>query len=239
MNPASPRTHFGLAQLALAQQDYAGCLSHLDAGGDVPFSRKQSCSLRLRAQQRLGNKKAVERERDRLKTLSDDPPWPDPILEKVAVCQVGVKVRVRRAFEIFRAKQIEEALALFARTTEAYPNSDVAWSAQARAFTLLGRFPEAEEAFERCLKLAPNGAEDWFTLGFVRLNRKNYPGALECFQTVIRLTPAHAGAHCRVGECLEATGDKAGAIAAYQEALRHRPDYPEARERLAKLQGGK
>jgi tetratricopeptide (TPR) repeat protein len=239
VNPTSPRTHLGLAQAALARQDYAGCLSHLDAVGDIPFSRKQSCSLRLLAHQRLGDKPAVAREGDRLKTLPSDQPWPDPILEKVALCQLGVRGRANRAFRILGAGQTEEALSLFARTVKDYPDSELAWMVQGRAFTILGRFPEAEAALEHCLKLAPHLAEGWFTLGFVRLNRKNYPGALECFRTVIRLTPGHLGAHCRVGECLEAMGDRAGAIDSYQLALRHRPDYPEARERLAKLQGGK
>jgi tetratricopeptide (TPR) repeat protein len=238
VNPASPRTHLGLAQVALARQDYPACLSHLDAVGDLPFLRKQSCSLQLLAHQHLGDKAAVERERDRLKTLPDDQPWPDPILEKVARCQVGLRGRTTRVFQILRAGQTEEALSLLARTIEDYPDSEMAWTAQARAFALLGRFSEAEEDLNHSLKLAPRNAEVWFTLGFVRLNRKNYPGALECFRTVIRLRPADAGAHCRVGECLEATGNRAGAIAAYQQALRSRPDYPEAREQLAKLQGG-
>jgi tetratricopeptide (TPR) repeat protein len=237
VNPMSPRTHLGLAQVALARDDYAVCLSHLEAVGDLPCARKQSCSLRLLAHQRLGNKTAVEQDMEQMKSLPDDQPWPDPILDKVAACQVGVRARAKRALHFVQSGRTEEALLLLAQTIKDYPESDIAWTIQGRVFTLLGRFPEAEEALVRSLKLTPEGAEVWFTLGFVRLNRKNYPGALECFRTVIRLRPADVAAHCRVGECLELAGDRAGAIEAYQQALRYLPAYPEARERLAKLRG--
>jgi tetratricopeptide (TPR) repeat protein len=236
-DPEAPRAHLRLAQVAAARQEWGECLRHLATVGDVPYARKQACSLRLLAFQRLGDAKAAAREQEQLRELSDDPRWPDAPVDALAQFEVGVRSRLTRAGVLLRQGQTQQALSLLEQTVLDYPDSDVAWASLGRTLAFVNRFAEAEPPLERSLELAPNAADAWAVLGLVRLQRKNYTGALECFRTVNRLKPADPEAHCKVAECLLAVGDRPGAIEAYRQALRYQPDFAEARTQLARLQG--
>jgi tetratricopeptide (TPR) repeat protein len=233
-----PRVHVRLAQLAVARQDWSECLRHLDAVGDIAYARKQACSLRLIAEQRLGNAPAAQREQELLSQLPDDPPWPDPILDKLSGFQVGLMGRLGRAKELFRQGDADGTLSLLTQTVCDYPESDFAWALLGRALARAGDLPAAEETLWKSVELAPEKADVWTSLGFVRLSRQNPTGALDCYRVVIRLKPTDADVHCKVGQCLEATGDRSGALEAYRQALRYQPEFREARERLVKLEAG-
>ena len=233
--PDDPRAHLLAAQIAVARQEWAECLRHLDAVVDAPPAQKQVCALRLLAYGRLGDTAGAKREQDRLAKLPDEPPWPDPLLDKLTNFQVGILPRLTKAEALIQQRQSQEAIILLHKAIRDYPNSESAYGLLGQCLAMRGNYAEAEEALGKSLELAPASVDIWSGLAEVRVRRRNLLGALKCLREVIRLNPTNPEAHYKAGLLLAETGDRAGAVEAFRQALRLRPDYRAARGELDKL----
>jgi Tfp pilus assembly protein PilF len=235
LDPDEPRAHLRLAQVAAARGDWTGCRSHLEPASAAPSARKQVCALRLRACERLGDPPGAQAQQRLLAELPEDPPWPDAIVEQALPLQFGLASRGSLSAQLWREGKPQESLALLEDAVQQYPDSAQAWDRLGRTLGALGRFPEAERAFQRSLKLAPDQGDVWFFLGEIRREQRQFDGALAAFRASARLRPADAETRCKIGACLAALGDRDGAAAAYREALRQQPNLAEARTALARL----
>lgn len=235
IDPAEPRAHLRLAQLAAARQQWRECLHHLEPAAASPAARKQACALRLRAALALGDTAAAQDEQRLLAKLPDDAPWPDAIAASSLAFPFGLKSRLGLARELLSQRRAQQALALLEETVRKYPDSAAAWDNYGRVLGVVRQFAQAERALQRSLELTPHRGEVWFFLGVMRLEQGQFEEALVALREAARLKPTDPQARCKIGACLAGKGDLPGAAEAYQEALRLQPDLAEARDELAKL----
>jgi len=143
-------------------------------------------------------------------------------------------------------EHLGEILARLNRVTEAIEHYELALRvrpdfAEAHcnlgvALAALGRTTEAITQFEQAVRYKPNYAEAFNNLGAVWWRIGKVTEAVNCYEQALRLNPDNAEAHYNLGGALEQSGRIPDAVAHYEEALRLRPNFPQARDRLARLQ---
>jgi tetratricopeptide (TPR) repeat protein len=114
----------------------------------------------------------------------------------------------------------------------------------AEAFSLLERgvkcykrrrFPEALEALQAAVILAPEEARAWRYLSATYFELGDYEQAIASARRVVRLTPDDPVALCNLGTVLRKAGELGQARAYQLRARRLAPGYRRARVELAKL----
>ncbi|HXE53542.1 MAG TPA: tetratricopeptide repeat protein [Tepidisphaeraceae bacterium] len=115
---------------------------------------------------------------------------------------------------------LRQALALRARP-EAYNNL-------ANALQAVGNFDEALEAYQQCLRLAPNYADAHNNLAIVLKQKGRFDEAITHFRKSLELRPGNHEARYNLGLALKAVGRLDEAVDAFRQALEQRPDYAEA-----------
>jgi tetratricopeptide (TPR) repeat protein len=129
-----------------------------------------------------------------------------------------------------RARALEKAqnwpgmLAHSRRWTKAEPGNELAWFSLALAYSEMGRYREAIEAYREALRLKPDDASTWYNLGLNYSKLGRYREEIEAHREALRLKPDFAKAWFNLGGAYGALGRYREAIAACQEALRLMPD---------------
>jgi tetratricopeptide (TPR) repeat protein len=111
----------------------------------------------------------------------------------------------------------------------------------ATALHEMGRTDEAVARVREVIRIYPEHAPAYNTLGYLLQDRGELPAARAAYQHAIQLKPDYADAFRGLGLLLLESGETGQALTALREALRHDPDHPEAlgdlgvalRERLA------
>jgi tetratricopeptide (TPR) repeat protein len=229
-----PYARFGLAQVAIARQEYLQSLSYLQAATDDPHVRKRACALRATVHERLGNHQDADKERRRFAELPEDVPWPD-VFHQVNRMRVGLRGRIDHANYLVRQNNPAQAVKLMEETVQKYPQSDQAWLAFGVAMENVKNPAGAEKAMEKAIQLAPGRADHRFYLGELLQSQQRFKEAAAAFRKASELRPVDANTYLRLGECLLSQGDKTGAVEAFHKALLYNPDLKEARQHLEKL----
>jgi len=227
-----PHAILSMGKLKLAQGDLQGALEYLERAGAQPQTVRASTALLAAVHQRLGNSAAAAEASKRLSSLPADPPMPDPFLGETAELQTGMQSRLTHADRLLKAGQLNEALELFARIAETYPQESIAWQLLGQARLEAKSYREAETALREAVRLAPNSAESHFQLGSAFFLQGLPRRASESFQRSIELRPNYAPGHFNLGLCLANDGDHAAAIAAFREAIRLDANFAEAHRQL-------
>ena len=97
----------------------------------------------------------------------------------------------------------------------------------------LGRLTEAIDGYHQTLRLKPDCAEAYCSLGVALLQQGMQREAVAYYEQALRLKPNYAQAHSNLGVALAELGRLKDAVACCQEALRHEPDYAEAHVTVA------
>ena len=128
---------------------------------------------------------------------------------------------VRGQFEQHRI-----AVALHERAAELEPANATMQGHLGAALVALGRFPQAQAAFEAALRVAPHDAVAHNGLGAAldRLGRSDEAEAE--FRAALALDPTLGEAACNLGANLLQTGDVAGATVLFERALTLEPRNP-------------
>lgn len=92
-----------------------------------------------------------------------------------------------------------------------------------------GRTMQALSAYERALRVRPDGVEAITGLGYCALDLQQLGQAIQRFTQALSLRPSHGDAMVGLGEAYRAMGDKARAVDAYRAYLRLHPNGPKAR----------
>ena len=121
------------------------------------------------------------------------------------------------------------------------PSYASAWSLRGLVFMALREDREAEEAFLKGTRLAPNDSELANNYGYFLCNRGRAREGLSKLEAVIRdpLYPTPEKALVNAGSCSLALHDDVAAEDLLRQALRIRPTEPQAALTLARLQDGK
>ena len=99
------------------------------------------------------------------------------------------EVHRERGLALAELARLEEALAAFREAFRRNPQDPVALEDAARAAFHLGRDREAAIHYETLLRLRPNDADTWKTLGAIYIQRLQDPAqASRCFREALRLS---------------------------------------------------
>lgn len=100
------------------------------------------------------------------------------------------------------------------------------------AYQLAGRFVEAEKAYVKAVRLAPQDYIARNNLGAIYLKQRRYGDAVDQFKGVLAQVPETVAAHFNLGLAYAALGRLSEAETSFAEAVRLKPDYREASENL-------
>ncbi len=96
-----------------------------------------------------------------------------------------------------------------------------------------GEIAEAEQHYEKALRLNPDSIPAHFNLALVLTTMRNFPGAIAHYEAVLRLRPDYADAHSNLAGVLLQIGKPDEAIAHYENALRINPNQEKVHYNLA------
>jgi tetratricopeptide (TPR) repeat protein len=230
-----PRVHLGLGRLAMQRQQWKEALPHLQqAAADRRTARGAAIAL-AELHQRLGDETAATQARTQLERLPADPPLPDPILAEIQRFNTGKRFRLMQADRLFKQGQAGEAIALYSRVVQDYPDSEEAWFSLGQALYRAHDFANAERILQKTVVLAPRFAEAHNYLGLARLALGQRETAAAAFRKAIAFKPDFALAYSNLGRCLLQQQDTAAALDAFRAAVRCKPNYAAAHTELAEL----
>jgi len=107
------------------------------------------------------------------------------------------------------------------------PKNALVYQAWGKHLIQQGRFPEAEEAFKKGIKLEPRHVNLWVQLGDLYLQLLGNPTqAIKAYQEAIALDASHAGAYYGIGMAQFSMKHVPEAKEAFLEAINLTPDNP-------------
>ena len=131
------------------------------------------------------------------------------------------------------ATSAEEYQALVNATQE-NPNDRISWLLLATHHIRAGRLQEAEEALRRLAFLAPNYAQGFYLLAYVKSRRKDSPSAVEALNRCLQINDRQPDAWFFLGLVQDSLDQPKQAANAYRKALRDSPNHPQAWLNLAR-----
>jgi tetratricopeptide (TPR) repeat protein len=137
---------------------------------------------------------------------------------------------------IYGARKNPLALDYYTNALSINPSSTEALYAKAKLFQDMGKYSEAQKAYEDVLKV--NGAHEFsmYNLGAIEFGvNKNPTKAIEYFTKAINTNPKYAEAYFARGACYQDLNDNSNALADYRMCLQLKPNYEPAVEGLNSL----
>ncbi len=155
----------------------------------------------------------------------------------VAVAPQDAYVRARYGALLAVKGRLDDALFELEQAVRLDPTNALAWSYLGQVRFQRKEYEEALTALSRAVERDPSHyPEAYFYLGRVYMERGEYDEARYNLSKAVVLDPANAEYRYWLGHANEKLGDMEGAAAQYKKAIELRPDYPEAREGLARVQ---
>jgi tetratricopeptide (TPR) repeat protein len=125
-----------------------------------------------------------------------------------------------------------EAVRLFQKAIEIYPDYAEAHYNLGCAFDKQERLAEAIGHFQKAIEIYPDYAEANNNLGVVFLKEGRLNEAIKHCQRALEINPDFAKAYYNLGCALDRQGRRAAAIEQYQKAIALKPDFAEAHNNL-------
>jgi len=191
------RIHAATGELTKAEDAFKKALE-LDPGR---ASLRYELGMVLMRQERLGRAAKV------LETVKADPE-----LGAEALFELG---NVRAA-----KKDLEGAVERWSESLDRDPSRSIVWATFARALVALGRFDEAEAAFEGGMDAEPPSAALHLVAGAYLAEQDQAKPAIDHLRRTLTLVGTEPGAHYHLGRCYDATGDRLRALHHLRKAMR-------------------
>ena len=131
---------------------------------------------------------------------------------------------VRPMYQWYRGSKLlpekpQTAIDLFTRANELKP-SGIAWSGKGDALYLLGRYPQALEAYTEATKLNPGKLENWKKQGDVLFRLEQFPEAIAAYDRALELEQNDGELYNRKGRALYRLLQYEAALAMQDTALK-------------------
>ena len=249
-NPNNPQTIYLSALLLANRNDLQGSIGLLQRLKDISSAQQKVCTKLAQLYLRLGDSKSSQRLDSIARSMPEDEPWPDTYTNELQPFILGREQRFTEVDRLQKQRRYAEAVAMLQTMIANSETED------GRTYSALGvnlvhaqRGPEAEAAFEKALRLAPDDAETYYRLALVRFfqgemqehrhrnpekAKFHYDRALASAEHALRITPSLGEAHLVLGQILFALKRRSEGIAALQMSLRSRPDSSQAHFLLGK-----
>jgi tetratricopeptide (TPR) repeat protein len=153
---------------------------------------------------------------------------------RMALLSGGIAV----AFAAVTSQQVsywEDSIALFERAIATTHNNLSAFSLAADAHAAAGDFERAADRYHSALRLNPDDADLWNSLGSTLLKWEKYPEAIQCFGQAIRFRPDQAVFHYNAALTFTRIKQDAQAEQQLREALSRDPNLAAAHSLLAQV----
>ena len=233
--PSNPRAALGLGQALLVQGKRAAAVEAFEAARNDPSSRKQATS-QLAALARQGGvpgdyeKEAV--------AMPDDQVWPDPLLDRIVLLQVGRRGRERKVGQLEKQRRFAEAVREYLEQIAIEPTA----KAHIGAGINLARLKEYDQALAHLregVRLEGDNAQGHYTLALVLFSMaerewQHAPGserakawfgeAARHGRRAAELKPDHARAYLSWGLALKYLGKPTEAVVALRKGVGCRPE---------------
>ncbi len=128
---------------------------------------------------------------------------------------------------------LHDAMAYLRRSLTANGSNALVWQHAGDLLFTQGDLAGGITYYEQALRLCPDFAEGYNTLGLALLRTGKLARAVECFQRARTLAPGFAQAHNHLGVALNFQEKWAEAAAVFEDAHKLRPDSPEILYNLA------
>jgi tetratricopeptide (TPR) repeat protein len=235
---SQPRTTLGLGLVARARGEDAAAVELLTQAREHPSSRIQATiqlAALARARGDIGEAEALEKETAR---LSEDQPWPDPMLAELTPHKVGRRVRERTIAELEREGNFADAARAYLRQIDEQPTA-AAYVGAAVNLARLQDYDMAQQLLTKAVELEPDSSKIHYTIALVSFTRAEKeraanPGsaaAIPWFRQAVssgkratELKPDHAQAYLMWGLALKHLGEAAAAIEPLRKGAACRPD---------------
>ena len=233
-DPRQARATFGLGLVALAKNDDATAKRLFASVAENPFCQKQA-AVHLAAFARIQGDDATARQYEKqANELPADPPWPDPVLDRLLDLRVGRRGRDRRISQLELNGQFAEAVQEYQTALEDERTAKNLVGAGVN-LARLGEYERALALIREGIQVDPNDSLAHYTLALVLYTRAEKAGGglpfKDQFQEVVieakrtvELKPDHANAYLFWGLALKQLGDFSGAIEPLRNGLTVRPD---------------
>lgn len=130
------------------------------------------------------------------------------------------RTAVLQGVQLLRDGEVDQAITAFERILRDHPNSINAMQHLAGAFLQNEeRIEDAEALLRRAIRIAPEFARAWMTLGMLLMKRNRYLEATEAFGKVTKLEPRNPDAWSSLGHAYGRAMQPEKAITAYEQAL--------------------
>jgi tetratricopeptide (TPR) repeat protein len=209
--------HAGRGELALAQDDPAAAVRHLEAAlAAAPAATRLHYPLAL-AYRSLGKTELAQHHLAAFGQVGIR--VPDPVLDEVRELVRGERLHLVRGELAFRAGDHAAAAGAFRRAADAAPESARARVNLGAALTLLGKSGEGIAAFREALAIEPHSAAAHYNLGTLLLAQGQIDEGLGHLEAALRIAPADAQARQEIARGLQLAGRGAEALEHYSGLL--------------------
>ncbi len=227
--PDDPRTHYDLALVASARQDWTTSKSHLLHCLSSPLVRRKASAQLAAVCQRLGEQVEAEKYHERAKHLPADSGWHDPFEAEYLRWAVKKNSRYRLIDSLKASGQMREAMAELQPLLEQYPNDYFPHLIAGKLFGGMGNYPGAVAILRQAVRLAPDKAEPHYYLSLAlfeeaeELTRKGggrdaagelFREAVASSRQTLAIDPEYDFAYMPLGRSLKRLGRQAEALAA-------------------------
>jgi len=229
------RAIFGLGLVALARNDDTTAKRHFTAVASNDFCRQQVAAHLAAIARRANDNDGASQYEKTANELSTDPPWPDPVLDRVIDLRVGRRGRDRRIGMLEANRQFSEAAQEYLTALEDERTSKNLVGAGVN-LARLGEYERALALIREGVQVDPSDSLAHYTLALVLYTQAEKAGASSAksqaqFQEVVReaqrateLKPDFAHAYLFWGLALKQLGDNQGAIEPFRKGLTIRAD---------------
>jgi tetratricopeptide (TPR) repeat protein len=140
--------------------------------------------------------------------------------------------QLKNILEQYKNGQYDEAEKLAVLITQQYPEHKFGWKILGAVFGLTGREPEALNAKQKAVQLAPQDAEAHNNLGKTLRELGSLEEAEGSYRQAIALKSDYAEAHSNLGITLQALGRLEEAEVSYSQAIALKSGYAKAHRNL-------
>ena len=226
LDPGSGAVRFGLGRVALAKQDYAGAVQHLEAAlAAAPGATRVHYPLAL-AYRGLGNRRQAEahlRQRGEV-----DLPPADPLVEELAGLLQNAAAYETRGAAALDARQWAEAAENLRKAVAIAPDNPFTRLNLGTSLYMLGDADGALEHYRAAVRLSPGQARAHFGIGVLLEARGEDAAAIDAFAAAVRADPGYVEARFSLANALRRSGRVTDSLAHYEEILRADPAVSQA-----------
>jgi tetratricopeptide (TPR) repeat protein len=170
----------------------------------------------------------ADRARDHLQRYQrypeDKPPHDDPLLQALLELDISPSTQIRRAQQLLRNGQTQQAEQLLQEAVAAEPDSVPGHGELVRLYHQTGDLDKARQHYEAAVSHYPGAILAGLEYGNFLAERGRFDEAATVFAQVVEYHPGHADAHALLGQAYEEQGRADDASRHYRAALTNAPN---------------